>query len=173
MAGIRYSLFPHFSSTLPLVGALVLYVFLMGTEAHAQAVWVEGGGGTPSYALQYEHPLARAYQGEGLHGRVGLGLERARISAPLSLHWVSAGNPHHLAVMAGATPQIRDLDTNDSDIFLFLVSGLGYRYEGNRTPLMLSAMAHPLLIMDPSLGNLIDRSPAFAFRLSAGLGLRL
>lgn len=173
MTRTRFSLFSGFYFTVCQLGVCCLFLILTQTNLYAQAVWVEGGGGTPSYAIQYEHPLGRAFQGEGLHGRIGLGLERARISAPLSLHWVSGGNPHHLVVMAGATPQIRDLDTNDSDTFLFLVTGAGYRYESSRTPLMLSALAHPLVIMDPSPGNLIDRSPAFTFRLSAGLGLRL
>lgn len=173
MPGTLCSLLPRLLYFDSIRGITSLLLILIGPDLAAQAVWIEGGGGMPSYALQYEQPLGRAIQGEGLHARIGLGVERARISAPLSIHWVTGGKPHHLVIMAGATPQVRDLDINDSDTFLFLVTGGGYRYESRRSPLMLSALVHPMLIMDPAPGNLIDRSPAFAVRLSAGFGLRL
>lgn len=152
---------------------LLLPLFSFG-QYNDRAVWLEGGGGTPSYAIQYEQFLADGGRNaNGLYWRAGLGLERARISVPLSIHWVSGGNPHHLAIMAGATPQIRDLDTQDSDTFLFLVSGIGYRYESSRHRWMLSFMGHPLLLMDPTPQRLIDRTPQANFRLSVGFGVQL
>lgn len=158
-----------------LIAALIIFLpFTASAQHNDRAVWLEGGGGTPSYALQYEQYLASGGRNaNGLYWRAGLGLERARISVPLSIHWVSRGNPHHLAMMVGATPQIRDLDLADSDTYLYLVSGIGYRYESTRHRWMLSVMGHPMLIMDPTPQRLIDTTPQTDFRLSVGVGIQL
>ncbi len=154
---------------------IVPFLFLVFPGgACAQALWLEGGGGTPTYALQYEQPLS-SFGKRGLvcAGRVGVGIERTRIAVPISIHAWSSGRPHHLAFMAGATPQIRNLDVQNTDTYLLLVAGVGYRYSHSKSRLMLSVMGHPLLITDPTPTQLIDRNPDFRFRLSIGIGLEL
>ncbi|MDP5172523.1 MAG: hypothetical protein NWR72_19940 [Bacteroidia bacterium] len=155
-----------------LIVALLSFSTSVLAQNSQHALWLEGGGGNPSYAIQYEQFLTTLGRSSfEVYGRIGIGAERARVAVPLSVHAVSQGDPHHLVMMLGATPQIRNLNLSNTDTYLLLVGGLGYRYQTRQHPFMLSCMGHPVLITDPTPTQLIDRNPSLRFRLSVGAGI--
>ncbi|RMG22272.1 MAG: hypothetical protein D6730_16770 [Bacteroidetes bacterium] len=60
-----------------------------------------------------------------------------------------------------------------TDTFLYLVPGLGYRYQPRRGRWLVRVGLHPMLFMDPPSTNIFDVQPSWVLGGSAAVGLRL
>ena len=167
--------FPNMPTFLSRFSLCVVFGLLLATgtvSAQHQALWLEGGGATPVYAVSYEQGLWGNSRGWSWLGKAGLSLSQAQAALPLALTALSPGEPHHLTGSVTATVQMRNLDLPQTDTYLLLGAGAGYRYQSRRHPWMLAASLHPLMVTDPAPGALIDRAPTFDLRIGIGFGYR-
>ncbi len=167
--------FPNMSTLLSRISPGLLFGLLLagGTlAAQHQALWLEGGGATPVYAVSYEQGLWGNGRGWSWLGKAGLSLSPAQAALPLALTALSPGEPHHLTASVTATAQMRNFDLPQTDTYLLLGAGAGYRYQSRRHPWMLAASLHPLIVTDPAPRALIDKSPSFDIRIGVGFGYR-
>lgn len=138
-----------------------------------QAVFIEAGGLSPFYSINLEKILTEGkVLSYALRGGVAY-LPEKTVSAPLGMHIFTTGGDHHFQLTAGLTPFGQDILTfslQESDTYLFIGTGPGYRYQKSGNHLVFMAGILPMVKLDPSKNGLIGPDPRFIFSGNLALG---
>lgn len=138
-------------------------------------VFFELGGKGPYYSINYER-IFRQGQKLTYSYRAGFSKVTDGISAPLALSVFTSPGKHHLEVSLGLTPYIDKYRTflynvDLSDKYLYITSGIGYRYQKPGGKLYFATGFAPLIFMDPPSYDVFDVHPKFIPSASLGLGI--
>jgi hypothetical protein len=130
------------------------------TLRNPNMIYVEVGGHSVDYAVNYE----RIFNSGGKFQkswRVGAGISGDAISLPFALQFVrsigprNSKSPHNLVLDVGPTiyvDQYKGFSGNqsadESDTYVYLVGGFGYRYSDGNQKLFFQLALNPYFIMD-------------------------
>lgn len=110
--------------------------------------------------------------------RAGISITKDILAIPIGIHAYTTPGDHHFEWSIVAMPHIKHYKTifrqdGVTDTYLYLVPGLGYRYQPQRSRWFARAAIHPMIEMDPPSTNIFDVDPKLVWGLSAAVGLRL
>ncbi|GAB3831565.1 hypothetical protein [Hymenobacter jeollabukensis] len=112
------------------------------------ALYLEGGGRSPYYAVGYEWAVWRRPRATYLLS-AGLGLTGDELSGPLGLGLLTGSGAHHTEFGLGLTPAVRHYRRADTDKVLYLTPLAGYRYQPPQGRWYAGAGLTPVLFIDP------------------------
>lgn len=119
--------------------------------AQEQGVFLEFAGYTPFFSANYARSIIQN-QAVEVDLRIGFSLLPEYIGLPLGLEGYGTASPHSFQVGLGITPFVRDYRRQrgkDSDTYLDMLIGAGYRFRPGKQNWYLSAMIYPVLRLDP------------------------
>ena len=143
-----------------------------------QAIFAEIGGMAPDFSVNYRNTFSQIGNFP-LALRAGISITRSVFALPLGLEATSPDAPHHLQVAAGITPfvinnsRVKSNTREDSDAFMDLVVGIGYRYEQKGSRWFAAGMVYPKLRLDPAESNYLELSPEIRLALGIIAGFNL
>ena len=110
--------------------------------------------------------------------RVGGSLGKDVLAIPLGIHAYTKHGAHHFEWSLVAMPYINHYQTifkqdGLTDTYLYVIPGLGYRYQRPQGRWFARAAVHPMIEMDPPSTNIFDVEPKFLGGISAAVGIRL
>ena len=121
--------------------AFALVTFFSNTASSQDllqnAFFLEVGGISPQYSINYEKIFAQN-KSVAIATRMGFSINRTFLAVPVGITLITVPGMHHVQVTVGVTPQIEDynsLSIQGSDTYLYIDSGVGYRFEKRRFPL--------------------------------------
>ena len=128
-------------------------------------IYIELGGKGPNYSLNYDRIF---YAGNRLAAsyRVGFSVMTDAVSLPLALNIITGKQQHHAEFSLGLTPYVDRYksflsQTDLSDKYLYITSGIGYRYQKPTGGLYFTLGATPYIFLDPPSHNIFDVDPEF------------
>lgn len=146
------------------------------TPSHG--IYLEVANRAAPYSLNYERTFHAGKQLAWAF-RTGVSATSKALAVPLGLHaWTAPRKDHHLEFSLGVQPYIRGFQTlfradGATDTYLYLVPGIGYRYQAQRTPWFARVAAHPMVFMDPPATNVWEVNPSWMLGASLAVGIRL
>jgi hypothetical protein len=162
---------------------LSLFLFTYGENGYAQAFQNAGGKNTffaeyslegPDYSVNYDRVFASSEK-FNYSLRAGFSVLKDQIAFPLGINVFSGKRVHHAEFSLTFTPlivrhAIDSIGRTDTDKFLYLIPGAGYRYQKNSSGLFIRAIAGPMIILDPRSGDFWNMDPQVRFSFSLGMG---
>lgn len=155
--------------------ALFLACFSLQTASTQTAhpsLFVEGGGVTHFYSLNYSKPFFESGKWAG-YFRIGAGIWDNTLAIPLGVTLVGSKNAHHpeITLAFGAFSEgLQFWNREESDLMLDLVLGLAYRYQPPGSAYYLSAGGFPYLRLDPTADTLSEKKAKLGFRPGFSVG---
>ena len=164
---------------LPKISAPVICVFLFLTtvfvenlSAQNNALFVEVGGNSRRYALNYERTILRPGP-VIITLRVGLGYSAEYLAVPIVGTVYFPLGTQKLFASIGSTPFVNDLgDDIKQDVFYDLMVGVGYRYTLPGGKIFIQGSVHPLVQFDPTTDSFFGDDPVGGFRFAGGAGIK-
>lgn len=152
-------------------------VLTFAQESARNAVYLEWMNEGPVYSLSYDRVVR---QGEHLNYSLSLGFSvtSKALALPAGVHFLTGTNSqHHLEFGLTVIPYLR-LDhlpegevKKQTDTYLYVNPGVGYRYQLQGTGLFVKAIAGPTLLLDPPSNNFWDMDPHWYGYCSLGIGV--
>lgn len=131
-------------------------------------ILLEIGGYGIHYSVNYQRVLKQSH-GRQFEGRIGTCILPIGIGIPAALGFVLRPGPHKLQFSLGGNVFVDTRQFGGTDIFLYLGTALGYRFEPGNQLWYVFASVNPMLKTDPTPHRLIDPDPIGI--LSGGLGI--
>ncbi|MCB0838815.1 MAG: hypothetical protein KDE26_15015 [Bacteroidetes bacterium] len=148
---------------------------LFSQQLKTNAFFLELGGISPQYSINYEKIFAQN-RSIALASRMGASFTRSTASIPVGISLITVPGIHHLQFTVGVTPFVDAYDSftiQGSDTYLYLDSGLGYRFENSRIPFFGFVTANPLLKLDPTVDSLLgNNDEEFIFSVGVAFGYK-
>lgn len=140
------------------------------------AVFVELATRGPLYSINYDRIFR---QGNKLDYSFNAGFSIARnaVSFPAGIHFITGSGQHHAEYGITVIPYIdynhhlAGSNKNQSDKYLYINPGIGYRYQKNTTGIFLKATAGPSVFLDPPSDDFWNMDPKLYAFGSIGLGI--
>lgn len=140
------------------------------------AFFVELATRGPLYSINYDRIFR---QGNKLDYSFNAGFSIARnaVSFPVGIHFITEGGQHHAECGITFIPYIdykhhlAGSNKNQSDKYLYINPGIGYRYQKSTTGIFLKAMAGPSVFLDPPSDDFWNMDPKLYAFGSIGLGI--
>jgi len=126
------------------------------------------------YSLNYDRIF---HQGDKLNFsyKIGFSILKDVIAMPIGVNLLKGKNEHHIELSITVMPYIDQyksfLSDNDlSDKYLYIISGIGYRYQKLSGGFYFRAAFSPMLILDPRSNDFwkMDAEFSAAVNISAG-----
>lgn len=155
---------------------LLFFAFLLFTPpltAQArQGAFLEAGGAAPHYSANYSR---RVFAAEKVSGylRIGAGIWGEKLALPAGFSLLLGNGDHHPELSLAFTPYsegLRFWDRDESDLFVDLALGLGYRYQPASASAFIAAGLFPYLRLDPTQEALSEERAEFRFRPGLSVG---
>ncbi len=145
---------------------------LLAPSLGAQGIFLEAGGAAPFYSLNY---TTRLFAAEKISGyfRIGGSVWGEGVAFPIGASLVLGTGDHHPELILAFTPHSegqRFWSRNESDLFLDLALGLGYRYHPASGPFFAAAGLFPYLRFDPTSTALSEKKTELRFRPGGSVG---
>lgn len=143
----------------------ILLLLLFSASVYSQksgspfknSIFVEGGGHGPYYSVNYERLVVETMN-MTFNIRIGAAYVPNRISFPVAVSAYTTGGTHHLQLSLGGTPLIESKANGTSDTFLYLVSGIGYRYQRTSNKPFFGLTLNPTLQLDPTSSTVSEET---------------
>lgn len=138
------------------------------------AVFLEGGGGTPFYSLNYAHRIFGP-ETAGTYLRIGAGIWKKQIAFPVGLTILVGKKDHYLEIspILGAYFQgLQFWDRDRSDLLIDLTLGLAYRFQPAKATFFVAAGFFPYLDLDPTSSTISEKQTTLNLRPGLSLGKR-
>ncbi len=126
------------------------------------------------YSVNYDRIFS---QGQKLTWsyRIGFSILENAIALPLGINAFTGKEKSHLEFSLSIIPYIDKYksltSSNDlSDKYIYLVPGVGYRFQKPNDGLFFKALISPTIILDPPSSNFWKMEPKLHFTASLGLG---
>ena len=139
------------------------------------AFFLEVGGISPQFSINYEKIFAQN-RSLALATRMGFSITRTTVAAPVGISIITVPGSHHLQLTVGATPLVQDYNSfsiQGSDTFLYLDSGVGYRFQQRDFPFFGFVTVNPLLKLDPTVDSFFgNNDQEFIFQIGVAAGYK-
>ncbi|MCI4670613.1 MAG: hypothetical protein MRZ79_20935 [Bacteroidia bacterium] len=170
-----------------LIYSLIIFISLMlGTAMAANAqsrvlanyqrgIFLEAAGNSVGYSLNLEQTLANRVEA-GLTARLGFGATSLDWYLPIGIQAVFLKGNHHLVISPTATARMKFItpfDFNDTDTFLHLQAGIGYRFQSRNSRIFGQLQFVPGFMLDPTSSQLSETRPEYQSRLGGALGIKI
>ncbi len=126
------------------------------------------------YSLNYDRIFHR---GDKLNYsyRIGFSIFNEIVALPFGINLLTGKENHHIEFSITFMPYIEEfksfLSKNDlSDKYLYILTGIGYRYQKPEGGFYLKTAFLPMLILDPASSDFWKMDPEFKVGLSIGAG---
>ena len=155
---------------LPLLLCFFLYVPKTLYAQDSQSIFLELGGYTDNYSLNYTRAIHR-WESVALEARIGLSILERYIGLPLGIQLHPYKTIHQWNISLGMVPFQRNYQTpGQKDSFMDIVIGGGYRLQPTEESWYGMIMLYPFLRLDPAENNIWDLSPEAKFTFGISLG---
>ena len=165
-----------------LVCCLVVLLFLTkswsqtepGTDFSPNTVFLEFSNRGPIYSVNYDHIFQRKNK-FNLSYRIGFSISGEAIGVPLGINLFVGEKGSHFEASLKLVPYIKSYQgligsDKDSDGQLFIVPGIGYRYQQPEGGLFYRIVFSPVVFLDPPSNDFWNMSPKLLGGISASLG---
>lgn len=135
-------------------------------------VFLEAGGAAPYYSLSYARCFFAAEKASG-HFRIGGSVWGKGLAIPVGASIALGAGAHRPELSLVFTPfsqGLRFWDRDESDLFLDLLLGAGYRYQPVSGSFFVTAGLFPYLRLDPAPAALSEGGAELRLRVGAGAG---
>lgn len=137
-----------------------------------QGIFLEAGGAAPYYSLNYTRRLFAAEKISG-YFRIGGSVWGNGVAFPVGASLMLGGGDHHPELSLALTPHFegqRFWSREDSDLFVDLVLGLGYRYQPASGHFFVAGGLFPYLRFDPTSAALSEKKAELGLRPGGSVG---
>lgn len=144
------------------------------TAMARNSIYAEGATKGALYSVNYDRVFSCGSKFNKSY-RVGLSILKDVIAVPLGLQYFSGAGPHFIEYSLTLVPYIeayQDLfsGNNVSDKKLFILPGLGYRYQPQHGGLFAKIVASPVIYLDPASDDFWRMDGKVYPCITAGLG---
>lgn len=144
------------------------------TSIARNSIYGEGATKGATYSVNYDRVFSNSGKFNKSY-RVGFCILKDAIALPLGLQYFSGQGPHFLEYSLTLVPYIgayQDLfsGNNISDKKLFILPGLGYRYQPLQGGLFAKIVAGPVIYLDPASDDFWRMEGKVYPGITAGLG---
>ena len=126
------------------------------------------------YSVNYDHIFS---QGQKLKWsyRIGFSILENAVAFPIGINAFTGKENSHLEFSLSIIPYIDNYQSftssNDlSDKYIYMVPGIGYRYQKPQGGFFFKALVSPTILLDPPSSNFWKMDPTLHFTTSFGLG---
>jgi len=149
----------------------------IGQELARNAVYAELASRGPVYSIKYDRIFR---QGDKLDYSFSAGFSIAKnsVAVPVGIHFITGANEHHAEFGVTFIPYIdykHDLiggrTQTESDKYLYINPGVGYRYQKNNTGLFFKTTIGPSVFLDPPSDDFWNMDPKLYAFGSIGVGI--
>lgn len=149
----------------------------IGQEPARNAVYTELASRGPGYSINYDRIFRR---GDKLDYSFSAGFSIAKnsVAFPVGIHFITGANDHHAEFGVTLIPYIdykHDLTGSstktESDKYLYINPGAGYRYQKSNTGLFFKATIGPSVFLDPPSDDFWNMDPKLYAFGSIGVGI--
>ncbi len=136
--------------------------------------FIEGLTKEPDYSINFDH-IFHKFSNSSLSYRFGFSIEKKSLAIPTSISLITGTRIHHAEFFFMIMPYIKRYTdyipgSDNSDTFLDLMPGAGYRLQSPSGKLFIKAFAGPFIILDPPQNNILKFDVAYSFSAGAALG---
>lgn len=117
----------------------------------------------PVYSINYDR-VFKQEEKFAFSYRLGFSITKEALALPLGFNVFTGKNSAHLELSLSVVPYIEQYETflskNDhSDTFIYLIPGLGYRYQKPSGGLFFKVVLSPLILLDPPSNDFWNMDP--------------
>jgi hypothetical protein len=159
-------------------GSFILFTCIaIGQGPARNAVYTELASRGPGYSINYDRIFR---QGDKLDYSFSAGFYIAKnsVAFPVGIHFITGTNEHHAEFGVTFIPYIdykHDLVGSsiktESDKYLYINPGMGYRYQKSDTGLFFKATIGPSVFLDPPSDDFWNMDPKLYAFGSIGVGI--
>jgi hypothetical protein len=145
-----------------------------GNKIARNTFYIESLTKGPDYSINFDH-IFRRFSNSSLSYRLGFSIEKKSLSIPASISLVTGTHTHHAEFFCMIMPYIKKYSnylpgSDNSDTYLDIMPGAGYRLQAPSGKLFLKAFAGPFLILDPPQNDILKFDVTYSFAAGAALG---
>ncbi|MEO0898350.1 MAG: hypothetical protein AAFY71_18195 [Bacteroidota bacterium] len=141
-----------------------------------EGIFFEVSGTSIGYSLSYERVFVNRPD-VTLASRIGGGLTSKDVYIPIGMEAFFLSGNHHIILAPTATIHVATNRRWDffeqSDTFLNLILGMGYRYQSRGSRAFFQVLFAPAAIFDPTPSQFTEAPPELIGRWGLGLGFKL
>ena len=163
------------------LSAIIILSLFSFTNANAQhksrnSVYLELASQRPVYSINYDR-IFRQGNTTDYSFNAGISIAKNAVSFPMGIHFIAGASGHHLQYSVTFIPYIdynlRLVGSNkdQTDKYIYINPGIGYRYQALKTGLFFKAMVGPSVFLDPPSTDFWDMDPKLYGYGSVALGI--
>jgi len=142
---------------------------------YQRGIFLEAGASSVGYSLNIEQVVFHRSNFAATL-RLGGGATSVDAYVPLGFHLIFLEGKHHLLLAPTATVRVEmkaPFEVNNTDTFLHLQGGIGYRFQSHNSRIFVQALFSPGFMLDPTRTQITEEDPVFQTRVGAALGIKL
>ena len=159
------------------------FIFLLKTSVcqtvntdnfNRNSIYLELSSERPVYSINYDRIF---HKGKKIYYsfRIGFSVEPDAISLPLGINIITGQKTHHAEFSLTIILYLDHytfLNADDqSDKYLFIIPGLGYRYQKPEGRLFFKLVAAPFIFLDPPSNDFWNMNPKVYGSIQSGVGI--
>ena len=151
-------------------------VYAQEKHSSRNAVYIELASRGPVYSINYDR-IFREGDKLAYSFRAGFSIEKNAVSFPFGIHLITGGKDHHAEFGLTFIPYIvyntplAGTNKDQTDKFLYINPGIGYRYQKKSTGIFLRAAIGPSIFLDPPSDDFWNMDPKLYGFASVGIGV--
>ena len=146
-----------------------------GDNFNRNSIYLELSSESPVYSINYDRIF---HKGKKINYsyKIGFSVEPDAVSLPLGVNLITGKKTHHGEISLTIIPYLDHYKTflnadDQSDKYLFIIPGLGYRYQKPEGKLFFKLVAGPFIFLDPPSNDFWNMNPKVYGSIQSGLGI--
>jgi hypothetical protein len=157
----------------------IIFLFYAAAQENESKIarntfYIEGLTKEPDYSINFDH-IFRRFSNSSLSYRFGFSIEKKSLAIPASISLITGTRTHHAEFFCMVMPYIKKYSnyipgSDNSDTYLDIMPGAGYRLQAPSGKLFIKAFAGPFFILDPPQNDILKFDVTCSFSAGAALG---